>query len=235
MATALDVIKRSMRLIHVLDSEEEPTASESQDGLNALNDMIDSMSIDNSFVYTIRTDTLTWTASNESQTIGASGDFVATRPIDIHGSTFYTDLNGNDYPLIQVATRSGYMSIVDKGTTSTLPQVMYYEPSFPNGTIYMWPVPNASITIELASREQLGSLAALTTTFSFPPGYKQALVTGLAEELAAEFGVAIPPEVQKSAHKARVRLKRVNRLIPISKVETAHITNKRTFSVFTGE
>ena len=223
-----------MRLVHILDAEEEPTAAEAQDGLSAMNDLLDSWSIDNAYLYAIRTDTLTWTASNESQTIGASGDFTATRPIEIHPSTFYTDANGNDYQFIQVATRSGYMAIVDKGTTSTSPQYMYYEPTFPNGTIYMWPVPDASITVQLSSREQLTSFSLLTTTVSFPPGYKQAFTTSLAEEIAAEFGVAVPPEVSKSAFKARAKVRRINRRTPVSQVETGLINSTRSFSIFTG-
>jgi hypothetical protein len=111
---------------------------------------------------------------------------------------------------------------------------MYYEPSFPNGTIYIWPVPDASITIQLSSREQLSSLALLTTAVSFPPGYKQAFVTSLAEEIAAEFGVAVPPEVGKSAFKARTRVRRANRRTPISQVETGLINSSRSFNIYTG-
>tara|TARA_R110000787_G_scaffold72632_2_gene161941 strand:+ start:209 stop:919 length:711 start_codon:yes stop_codon:yes gene_type:complete len=234
MATALDIIRRSMRLVHILDAEEEPTGAEAQDGLTTMNDLIDSWSLDHSYVYTVRTDTLTWTANNESRTIGASGNFVTTRPVKIHPSTYYTDVNGNDYQFTQIATRAGYTSIVDKGTTSTLPQYMYYEPSFPNGTIYIWPVPDASITIQLSSREQLSSLALLTTAVSFPPGYKQAFVTSLAEEIAAEFGVAVPPEVGKSAFKARTKVRRANRRTPISQVEAGLINSSRSFNIYTG-
>jgi len=235
MSTALDIIKRSMRLIHVLDADEEPTAAEAQDALVTLNEMLDSWSVDSPYIFAIQEDDISWPGNQQSRTVGATGDFVITRPTKLVKSTYYSDANGNDYLLELLFTRAGYTAIVDKETSSDLPQVMFYEPTFPNGTLYIWPTPDSAITIHLHSWAQLTQFAALTTTFSFPPGNQQAITTSLAEELAPEFGVATPPEVSKSAFKARTRLKRINRRTPIAQVETAALHEGRSFNVFVGD
>ena len=235
MATALDIIKRSMRLIHVLDADEEPSASESADALAAMNDMLDSWSTDRAYIFTIKEDSVTWPTATQSRTIGATGNFVTTRPTKIGGSSYFTDANSNDYILEQLATKAAYSAIVAKSTSSTLPQYMYYEPSFPDGTLYIWPVPDTSLTIKLHSPEQLTQFTALTTPVSFPPGYKHAFTTSVAEEIAPEFGVAVPPEVAKSAFKSRTKIRRLNRVVPVSQVEVSAFSQGRSFNIFTGD
>ena len=234
MATALDLIKRSLRLIHVLDADETPTAAEAQDALAALNDVLDSLTIDRSYVYNIREDTLSWPSGSQSRTIGPTGDFALTRPVRLANSTFYTD-NAIDYVLNIAATRRAYTAIADKAVQSNHPQHIFYEPTFPDGTLYIWPTPNATLELNLHSWQQLTQIAALTTTLSFPPGYKHALTTSLSEELGAEFGVAVPPEVTKAAFKARQRLKSMNTPVMRSQVEVGYFRTGHGFNVFSGD
>lgn len=209
MSTARDLISRSLRLIHVLDPGEVPTADEAEDALEALNDMIDSMSIPGLYIYATREDAVTWPANTESRTIGASGDFSITRPTRIEDSSYLT-VSSNDYPLRILRDRAAYSAIIDKDTASSIPGWLYYEPLHPLGTLYLWPVPDASITISLHSQEQLDQFATLDTTFAYPPGYRELLVSSLCLRLAPEFGVAVPPEVALMANRATRTIKRMN-------------------------
>lgn len=210
MATARDLISRSLRLIHVLDPGESPTASEANDSLTALNDMLDSMSIPGLYISAIREDLVSWAGGQESRTIGAGGNFAITRPTRIENSSFFTSSTGDDYPLTILRTREAYSAILDKGTTTTFPEFLYYEPSFPLGKLFIYPVPSATLSIALHSQEQLTQLTTLDTDLSIPPGYKELLTSMLCARLAPEFGVTLPAEAQDMIRRSTRAVRRAN-------------------------
>ena len=236
MATAGDIIQGALKRIHVLDADEAPSASETADGLTVLNELLDSWNIDRGYIYSLQEDIFNWTAAAESMTVGPTGDVVITRPVRLHESSFYVDPNGNDYLLDILVSRSSYSRIVDKETSSDLPQHIFYEPEFPDGKIFIWPVPDEALSIHLHSWKAAAEFAAATDTFSFPPGYRLALTGTLAEELSGIFGVAVPPEVAKSAVSARRRVQKLNRRRRIlAEIETGALLTGRGFNVFTGD
>jgi len=234
MATARDLIKRSLRLLHVLETGEDPTTEEAADAFEALNSMLEEWNIDRAYVYYVQENAYTWPGSTQSRTIGATGDFVADRPNKIENSTFYTDSNSNDYNLRHLDTRRGYTSISDKDTSSALPEFIYYEPSYPNGEIFLWPTPSESVTLYLHTWGPLSQFASLDTTVDLAPGYKNLLVYGLCDYLAPEFGVAVPPEVQKISAAVKGRIKKKNFPVKIAQIEPAAFSEKRSFNVFIG-
>jgi hypothetical protein len=221
--------------MHVLETGEDPSTEEAADGLTALNDMLDEWNIDRGLVFAIEEDSQTWTGGAQSMTIGSGGDMNTTRPIRIENSTFYTDANGNDYNLRLLETRIGYTSIVDKETTTDLPEYLYYEPDYPLGELYIWPVPSANMTIKLHRWEQFSLFASLDATVTLAPGYKNLVTYGLCEYLAPEFGVAVPPEVMSRYEAASQRIRKNNIRIPIMQAETAAIREGRSFNIFVGD
>ena len=230
MATARDLITRSLRLIHVLDSGESPTADEANDSLTALNDMLDSMSVPGLYIYAIKQDVVTWTAGQQSRTIGASGDFNITRPTRIEDSTFFTSAAGEDYPLKIIRSRSAYSGIIDKDTSTDFPEFLYYEPSYPLGNLFIWPVPFSTLSISLHSQEQLTQLSTLDPALSIPPGYKELLTAMLCARLAPEFGVALPPEAQDIMRRASRAVRRANARNVYSQIESPGMGG--TYSIY---
>ena len=69
-----------------------------------------------------------------------------------------------------------------------MPTGIYYDPSYPDGRVYVVPVPDTALTITLVHDEAFTALASVSTSLSFPPGYERALRYALAVELAPEFG-----------------------------------------------
>jgi len=230
MATARDLIHRSLRLIHVLDSGEDPTADEANDSLTALNDMLDSMSVPGLYIYALREDVVSWTAGQESRTIGASGDFNITRPTRIEDSTFFTSTSGEDYPLKILRSRAAYSGIYDKDISTDFPEFLYYEPSYPLGKLFIWPVPSVALSITLHSQEQLTQLTTLDTALSIPPGYKELLTALLCARLAPEFGVALPPEAQDIMRRASRAVRRANARNVYSQIEAPGMVG--TYSIY---
>jgi hypothetical protein len=208
MATALNMVTRAMRLARVIGKGEIPDNEEAQDGLTALNAMLDSWRLERLSVYQITQGSHAWTAGDASMTFGESGD-VATRPVAVD-SAFWQDANSNKYPLILLTEREQYDNIVSPSTQSSIPEYLFYEKAFPLGVVYLYPVPSEGGTLLLNTWQTLQEFAGLTTELALPPGYQRAIEYNLAEEYAPEFGVQVPVSVIRIASKAKTNLKRVN-------------------------
>jgi hypothetical protein len=186
--TAIEIITAALRLIGVAATGETLSASESADGLQAMQMMIDSWSNQGLFVYARTVETLTLTGAN-SYTIGSSGTFNTVRPIEILGA--YVTSGGLDYP-INLVTANTYRDIAQK-SLSGIPNWLYYSPTYPLGTIYMAPVASGD-TITIESLKPLTEPSGNTSNLSFPPGYEEAFKFNLAVRLAPEFG-RVPDQV----------------------------------------
>lgn len=218
MATALQLITRSMRLAGVIGKGEALDTDEAQNGLSALNAMLDSWRIERLFVYQIVQGSYTWPSATTSRTIGSGGDFAATRPDRIE-SAFVVDSNGNWYALQVLVQREEYDGIVVKTTPSTIPQYLFYDPAYPLGVLYLWAVPSAQLTLKLNTWQVLQSFATLTTSLSLPPGYERAIIYNLAVEYAPEFGVKVPDAVVALATRSAANIKNLNAPPMIAQVD----------------
>lgn len=210
MTTANDQINAALRLIGQLAEGETPSSETSNDALTALNQMLDSWSIERLAVYAKQTQTFTWPANTSSRTLGASGNFVGTRPIQVDDSTYFRDTSTGISYIIQPVNQEQYNAIALKTATSTYPQIMWVENTFPNTTVTIYPVPTVSLEWNFVSVIPLSQPATLATTLSFPPGYMRAFKYNLACEIANEFGVEPPAQVQRIAMVSKRNLKRIN-------------------------
>ena len=89
--TAGDQIYAALRLIGQLAEGETPSAETAQDALTALNQMLDSWSIERLSVYTTQDQEFTWPANTISRTLGPTGNFVGLRPVQLDDSTYFDD------------------------------------------------------------------------------------------------------------------------------------------------
>lgn len=205
MATAQTIIERAMRLIGALDPEETPTATELANGLIALNAMMESWQLDRLMVYASEDVTKALTGGVGSYTIGPTGAIVSSRPIRIESARILA--GGVETPL-QVIQKDQYDAIPVKTTQST-PDTLYYQPSYPNGTVYLSPIPSGD-TLKLSVFTQLQSFALVSTSVSLPPGYERAMHYNLAIEIAPEFQKSVSQEVASNATESKAAIKRAN-------------------------
>jgi hypothetical protein len=212
VATALDMIKRAMRLNKVYSIGEDPSADEAQDMLSALNSMLDAWSVERLMVYVNQTDQIAFTAGVSSKTIGPTGDTVSNRPVAVDYSTYLT-CNGVDYP-IRLLNQAEYDALPKKDVQG-IPTFLFANPTYPNATLYLFPTPGQNVTLNLVSQKALTGFADLTTDLAMPPGYQDAIEFSLAEYTAPEFGVTADPRITKRAALARKNLKRLNTVVPV--------------------
>lgn len=213
MATARDLIKRAIRLLGVYTIGEEPSDDEAEDGLVALNAMLDSWATENLFVYAKTLDAVPMIAGQLSFTIGPTGSTVSARPVTINEST-YVICQGVSYPLRKF-TDAEYQSISLKTQVGGIPSGFWPLMNYPNVTVTPWPYPSEAMTVMLWSNKLVKSFPDLTTTVDLPPGYERALAFSLAEEIAPEYEAIPTPMVVSKAMQARKNIKRTNTQVPV--------------------
>ena len=234
--TAGDQINRALRLLGVLAEGETPSAATSQDALMALNQMVESWDTERLAVFSTQDQVFLWPAGvgNETRTLGPTGNFVGLRPILIDDATYFRDPGTNVSFGVKLINQQQYNGIAVKTVTSTYPQVMFVNNTFPDMTMTIYPVPTRQLEWHFVSVEELSNPATLATSLFFPPGYLRAFAYNLAMEIAPEFGVEPSPQVQRIAMTAKRNLKRINNPDDVMSMPYAIVSNRQRFNIYAG-
>lgn len=232
--TAGDQINGALRLIGQLAEGETPSAATSQDALTAMNQMIDSWSTERLAVFSTQDQVFSWLPGFISRTLGPTGDFVGNRPILLDDSTYFKDpANGISFG-IKILNQQQYNGIAVKTVTSTYPQVIWVNMTYPNIEMYVYPVPTKVLEWHFVSVSELTQPATLATVLSFPPGYLRAFRYCLACEIAAEFGVEPSPQVSRIAMTSKRNLKRINNPDDIMSLPYSIVGTRQRYNIFAG-
>jgi len=198
---ANSIIKAALRRLVVVPSGGTPSTNQYTDGLEVLNDLIKSWSADLSLVYEDTRETLTIPAGTKSFTMGATGDQVTTRPLEIRLATLTV---GNiDYPMSEMDEKT-YQSFSNKNDVRQ-PFRYYYRNTYPNGTMYFESTTNVQFSLTINSIKQLTNFPDGTTEIDLPEHYERALKANLAIEIADEMGAGkrVTPLMMKAAEESK--------------------------------
>lgn len=237
--TAGDQINRALRLLGVLAEGETPSASESQDALMALNQMIDSWNTERLSVFSTIDQKVLWPVGEINATLGPTGSLVrlngtAVRPILVDDATYFRDPQTNVSYGIKLINQQQYDGIAVKTVTSTYPQVMFVNNTFPDLDIYIYPKPTRELEFHFISVEELTQPATLDTELHFPPGYMRAFAYNLAMEIAPEFGVEPSAQVQRIAMTSKRDLKRINNPDDVMSMPYAIVATRQRYNIYAG-
>ena len=237
--TAGDQINRALRLLGVLAEGETPSASVSQDALMALNQMIDSWNTERLSVFSTIDQKVNWPVDQINATLGPTGSLVrlngtAVRPILVDDATYFRDPQTNVSYGIKLINQQQYDGIAVKTVTSTYPQVMFVNMTYPDIDIYIYPRPTRLLEFHFISVEELTQPATLATDILFPPGYLRAFTYNLACEFAPEFGVEPSPQVARIAMTSKRNLKRINNPDDVMSMPYSLIATRQRFNVYAG-
>jgi hypothetical protein len=235
MATAADIIKRSLRDIGALAAGETPSSAEESDALESLNELLEHWSNDGFLVYKEERDSFTLVVGQQQYTIGTGGDIAITRPQEIvEASTIQA---GNSTEInIRIINQQEWARVPLKSTGSTIPQYIYVNYSYPLMTIDVWPEPSAASELILYSRKPLTAFANAAATVSLPQGYLRALRKNLAVDLSPEYGKTPSQILMKAADDSLSSIRRVNTKDVLLATEVVNMTDtQRPFDYRTGE
>jgi hypothetical protein len=196
--------------------------------------MIDSWNTERLSVFCTQDQIFSWLPGFMTRTLGPTGDFIGNRPILIDDSTYFRDPASGISFGIKLINQQQYNGIAVKTVTSTYPQVMFVNMTYPNITMTVYPVPTKVLEWHFVSVQELTSPALLSTPLAFPPGYLRAFKYNLACELAPEFGVEPSPTVQRVAMTSKRNLKRINNPDDIMSLPYSIVATRQRFNIFAG-
>ena len=203
MTTALGIITSGMRKAGVLTKNETPSADEAQDGLEMLNDLMESHSNEGLMVYARTLESFALTAGQTDYTIGTGGDFNTTRPV--HIADAYVRQGTTDYP-VGIIRDESYADITTKNTGS-IPYFLNFTNEYPLATIKLYPSPSSGWTLFLLNEKPLETFT-LNEVVSLPVGWLRYLKNQMAVEMSGEYGQEAPRSTYEVASRAIANIRR---------------------------
>lgn len=186
MSLATTLVSRALKLVGVLASGETADANDALDCVDDINDMIDQWSLEDLMLYYDKVESVPLVAGQNTYLVGPTGTALVTvRPIEILLAN-YRDADNLDTP-VSIVPMDSYERLVQKTTTQTIPSIMAYQPTNPDGTIYVWPTPSSG-TLRVMSNNLLTRITDLSTDMILPIGYNECFLYGLAERLCIKYG-----------------------------------------------
>lgn len=206
MTLASDITQDVMEMLGIYSPGETVSAADGARLLALLNQHIDELSAQQIPVYQITAATGTLTAGKSVYTIGLIGaDITAARPDRISsgdGAATVTiasvTTNLKVVPSIEFQARSAY------NPASGTPDTLWYNPTYPLGTITLLPNPSAGGTFAFNPWSVLASFATLSTAATLAVGVLDALRIGLAVKAKSYFKDAqLDPVIAATAVEAK--------------------------------
>jgi len=205
MSTVAEVLGWALRDASVTGEGETASAATTSDAFETLKQLMALWQVENVFVYAQSESSFVPTGA-VSYTVGTLGTVAISRPAKIL-SAFWR-LNALDYPIEILQTFEEYQGIVQK-TQAGEPDLLYYNPSFSLGRLYLHPQPSTG-TVHLITETKFADLASTATDMSLPPEYTIAIRTNLAVLLCGMFGTPLRAEIEAMARASWKIVKRNN-------------------------
>ena len=238
LTTALDIIKRALRLLTVLVSGESVEEPEAHDFLQQLNWLVQSFANEKLMSWQVVNEFFNLVPGKQTYSIGpdSAQDFNTSLPIQIEGGfiRLTSDTSPIDWPLY-IMNNEQFNQIRMKGISTTYPQMIRYTRSYPYGAIDFYPVPAQAIQVCLTQRKQFKQFSGLNDIVCLPPGYKDCLAYWLAIKMSPEYGRPIDQITMKLANDSKAQLKDTNSAnSPVIMGMDSSVVSKRLFNFQSG-
>lgn len=181
--TAQEIINDALVLCGGLEDEETPTDAQTSYARRVLNRMVKSWSVKGLKAWCWNEGTLTLVASQQSYTLGAGGDLVIDRPLEIANARKVVDTVETP---IRIVSRNEYMQQPSKDDEGE-PVMVFYDPQLDTGRLYVWPAPDDAHQIKFSYKQPADDFDANTNNPYFPSEWLEALVYGLAFRLCPKY------------------------------------------------
>ena len=212
----------------ILDALIETGASSPGEGLDdpdvaqwvfrKLNYLVDVWSARKPFVWSYVYNVYTLTPGLSPHTIGNSG--AATfdtspnpRPTKLESAALLLNSSSStglvDQPM-NIRDHNWWALQQTKAIQTNVPTDVYYDPTFPDGSLYFWPVPNSNQQVRLQFWQAISQFDSIDDPIggpagpgTLPPAYRAAMMLSLTEDIGPGLNKTIKPETHEAAMKAR--------------------------------
>jgi len=232
--TARTMIEYALQEIGAIAAGESVPNADAQAGLVRLNSLLDTWQTERLTIYNLARQAYALVANQASYTIGATGaNWTCTvRPTWIQRAGML-DTENIESP-VEILTQDQWANLTDKTLTSTDATALYYNPTFPLGTVYLYPVPtDATVQAILYLPTPLVAGLTLDSALVLAPAYEEAIRYNLAIRLCPIMGKQVDPTVATLAVESKATVKRANGRIQEMQVDPA-LLGGGAWDVFTG-
>lgn len=204
MTTVNDVITEAWKKSGVLGLGQTMDGGDMVSAVADFNDMVSQWNTQRWMTWDLVSMSFTSTGA-ASYTVGPAGNFnVAVRPDRIESAFLrqivVSGLNV-DTPIEIIPSREEYNRLSLKALVSfTL--YAFYDNAYPTGTLYLYPIPNASIYqtwISFKNAIPVFTVATVGTALSVPPAYIAAMKFNLAKRFRQAYGKGLRPDPELNA------------------------------------
>lgn len=209
MATARNLISRAFRTLGLIKPGDAMPEADYAEALAEMNSIMESLSNSADFAF-FSSQAHLILSGQQTVTIGPTGDIVATRPIKVE--TAVVDRNGITYP-VKVIDNEKYDPITYKALAGANTQAVYYEATYPNGTLYLYPV-STGCTLKMRVLNSVKQFASTSVNIDMPEGYEDAIMLALAIRMAPGYGKQVHPDTRQAARRAMNAIKVTNQVVP---------------------
>ncbi|MGB2625655.1 MAG: hypothetical protein WAK20_02620 [Candidatus Acidiferrum sp.] len=204
--TAQDLITASLVEMGAYAQGEVPSAGDIAFGFDKLNALWDEWSARKPFAYAMKFELFTLVPNLSPHTIGPQGATftLPQRPERLEGATVVISASAAgpiDVPLA-LKDAAWWNNQAVKGVTSSVPTALYYEPDWPNGSLFYWPVPSFNYQTRLQFWQSVAQAPSLAAVLKLPPAYYKASKLTLAVEMCETFGKSAGPILINTALRA---------------------------------
>lgn len=233
--TALTIITDALLDLGVLSDMEVPTASQAAGALRKFNNMIDSWNLENLAIYGSTENVAQLVAGKQMYTVGVGGDMDIPRPNNITSiavrDTTLPKAQQIDYPLYML-TNLEWQNIALKGLEGMWPNMAaWVNHKYPLLEVHVYPNPTTSNFALVIWDDGIINEFKLHDVVNLAPGYKRALTSNLAIELAASYGVEVPESVMAIAVQSKADIKTKN--LQLNELRTPSDLSNERYNIYT--
>ncbi len=172
-------------------------------------------------------------SGNQSYKIGLTGNIIVPeRPSKIEAALLRSNLSASiDYPLKIISAQQDYNNIAYKNTVG-VSQYLYYDAAYPNGVIYLYPVPSSQYELHIFVKDELGKNLDLTTPINLPEEYYEAILYNLCVRIASGYQITLLPSILLLASTSLNTIKTSNLQIPLLQMPNSLISRRGNLQTF---
>lgn len=235
VTTPGDIVRLALKDSGVLGVGQTALAEDTNDAFDTMNMILTQWQRKRWLVYHLVDHSIVSTGAT-SYTIGPGGDIDTYRPSTIEAAFFRQILNPQpnqvDYPLSLLLSYEDYSRITLKQLV-TLPQWLFYDSSYPLGTLYPWPVIQSAIyELHVITRQELTEFTSLSQDIDLPPEYVAALRYNLAARLRPMYQLPPDPSLTALAEDSLNTLRQANVQIPRLRMPLAVQTPGLPYNIY---
>lgn len=216
--TGTDICIGALQELNVIAAGDVPDGTMLEFVGGKLKRLFDTWNAKQAAAYADLVATFTLTAHLSPHTIGLTANaptWVVTvnRPQRIDYASLIMAGTTDVFLPINIRDRAWYDSLSVPDLETAIPTDLFYNPAWPNGQLFFYPVPSVAKDVQLITRVALAQLE-LTDTFTLPPGYQDAVTLTLSEEIAGPYGKSISRDLERRARERRAGIFDNNVIVP---------------------